>query len=177
MPTKTRTSRANTEQPGASPPIPAPTIPSAATDGPISYLIFRTAKSHRALAGTLLRPLNLYPGQELLLLRLWDRDKQTQTQLIEELQIDASTVTKMVQRLERQGLISRETSERDHRAVIVTLTHAGLALKPKVAKVWADLEAMTVSHLTDVERNTLSTLLEKVLKNVGIQQASVAEKA
>ncbi|MGQ0680273.1 MAG: MarR family winged helix-turn-helix transcriptional regulator [Actinomycetota bacterium] len=166
MPSKPINSRASTEPSGAQPPTGTANIPSAASDGPISYLIYRTAKSHRMLAGTLLRPLNLHPGQELLLQRLWDRDRQTQSQLIVELQLDASTVTRMVQRLEHQGLITREPSKRDQRAVIVKLTRAGRALKPKVATMWAQLELMTISDLTEAERNTLTTLLEKVLNNL-----------
>lgn len=147
-------------------PIPFTNIPSAAIDGPISYFIFRMAKSHRALAATLLRPLNLYAGQELLLMQLWDQDRQTQSQLIEALQLDASTVSKMVQRLEQQGLITGERSTTDRRGVIVTLTPAGLALKPKVTKIWAELESMTLNSLTETERDVLGNILEKVLNNL-----------
>jgi MarR family transcriptional regulator, organic hydroperoxide resistance regulator len=139
-------------------------VPGTAVLGPISYCILRAAKSHRALAASLLRPLGLHAGQETLLMQLWDEDPQTQTQLINGLQLDASTVTKMVQRLERQGLVRRSTSKTDARAVDVGLTSDGIRLRSKVKKMWGDLEALSLKHLAEDERLTLADLLGKVIK-------------
>jgi MarR family transcriptional regulator, organic hydroperoxide resistance regulator len=139
-------------------------VPGTAILGPISYCILRAAKSHRALAASLLRPLGLHAGQETLLMQLWDENPQTQTQLINDLQLDASTVTKMVQRLERQGLVRRSVSKADGRAVDVGLTADGMALRSKVKRMWGDLEVLSLKHLTEDERLTLADLLGKVIK-------------
>lgn len=99
-------------------------------------------------------------------MQLWDQDEQPQSQLIVNLQLDASTVTKMVQRLEQQGFVTRERSETDPRALTVRLTSEGLKLKPKVAEIWAELESLTLNSLTAIERTTLTSILEKVIKNL-----------
>jgi MarR family transcriptional regulator, organic hydroperoxide resistance regulator len=141
-------------------------VPDTARHGPVSYFIFRTARAHRALAANLLKPLNLYPGQEILLMCLWDQDKQTQIQLIDNLELDASTVTKMVQKLELQGLVTRTISTADARAMIVALSPQGLRLKVEVEKMWNKLESTTLEGLTAEQRKTLRLLLGTVIKNL-----------
>ncbi|MBY8848632.1 hypothetical protein K7G98_08640 [Saccharothrix sp. MB29] len=59
-----------TEQPGDA-------RPGAAANGRLSYAIVTLARAHRGFAAALLRDLGLHPGQELLLMRLFDRDGQT----------------------------------------------------------------------------------------------------
>ena len=51
------------------------------------------------MAAEYLRPLGLYPGQELLLLQLAEGERRSQQELVDALGIDHSTVTKMLQRL------------------------------------------------------------------------------
>jgi MarR family transcriptional regulator, organic hydroperoxide resistance regulator len=136
-------------------------FPKAVKDNVLSYLIFQVAKTHRGLAGELLRPTGLYPGQEILLMQLWDNDEQTQSELIARIGIDASTVTKMVQRLEAEGHITRTQSETDRRAFIVRLTPSGQKLKAKVEKMWADLNEATIKNLNKTEERQLIELLHK----------------
>src|SRR3954451_7904332 len=135
--------------------------PKAVRDNRLSYMIFQVAKTHRGLAGELLRPTGLYPGQEILLMQLWDKDAQTQSELIARMGIDASTVTKMVQRLEAQGHITRTQSETDRRAFIVTLSPSGKKLRVKVEEMWADLNDATVKNLSKTDEKLLTELLHK----------------
>ena len=137
--------------------------PKAVKDNRLSYMIFQVAKTHRGLAGELLCPSGLYPGQEILLMHLWDKDGQTQSALIGLMGIDPSTVTKMVQRLEAEGHISRTPSETDRRAIIVKLTASGRNLKSKVEKMWTMLNEATVENLNDSEQAQLLHLLQKAL--------------
>ncbi len=163
--------------PGPTPPptdpdaSPAPTTPSPAVAcgmecGEISHAISRVARSHRVTAGQLLRRLGLYPGQELLMMRLWEVGPQRQSELIKLLGIDASTVTRMVQRLEQAGLVSRRPSPDDRRAVLVETTAAGEALRAEVGQVWQELEDRTLAGLTDDDRRDLARLLSLLERNL-----------
>jgi MarR family transcriptional regulator, organic hydroperoxide resistance regulator len=129
-------------------------------------MIFQVAKTHRGLAGELLRPTGLYPGQEILLMHLLDEDERTQKELIELMGIDASTVTKMVQRLEAAEFVCRTPSESDRRAIIVKLTQSGRSLKVKVENMRAKLNGVTVENLSREEQVQLLQLLQKVLPSL-----------
>jgi hypothetical protein len=72
--------------------------------GGIGHALFRVGRAHRAAAARLLREIGLYPGQEIMLGHLADHGETRQSRLVAEIGTDPSTVTKMLQRLERAGL-------------------------------------------------------------------------
>ncbi|MEU8923934.1 MarR family winged helix-turn-helix transcriptional regulator [Kitasatospora sp. NPDC048545] len=134
--------------------------------GGISQAIARVSRLHRANAERLLRPHGLHAGQELLMMLLWERGPQPQAALIEELGVDASTVTRMVQRLEQAGFLRRRRSETDRRAVVVEATAAACALRDRVARSWRELEAITLAGLDEADRAALARLLERLESNL-----------
>jgi DNA-binding MarR family transcriptional regulator len=138
------------------------TTPLAERTGPTVHAVFRLSRMHKTIIGGLLRELGLAPGQELLLLQLWDRDRCSQADIVERLGLDPSTVTKMLQRLERDGWVGREPSPSDRRVMVVTLTPAGRGLQDAVTVLWSELEAQTVKALDPAERAEFLRLLRKV---------------
>ncbi|MDR7385756.1 DNA-binding MarR family transcriptional regulator [Promicromonospora iranensis] len=135
--------------------------------GPLSLAIFSLARTHRALAADLLRPLGLHPGQELLLMFLWEHGPQRQTDLAQHVATDSASMTRTVQRLERSGFVRRRPSPDDRRVTLVEPTPASLALRPRVGEVWAQLERATAGDLGPVLRDEAATLLRTLEQNVG----------
>jgi DNA-binding MarR family transcriptional regulator len=140
---------------------PAP-APLAEAHGPVTHTIFRISRKNRAMVANLLRPIGLFPGQELLLMQLWERDARPQRDLVESLGIDHSTVTKMLQRMQAAGLIQRCVSADDRRVVVVSLTDEGRRLRGEVERIWKQMEHLMVGHLSDQQRRELLRLLDTV---------------
>lgn len=138
----------------------------SATSGPVSHLIARVAKAHVATAAGLLREAGLTPGPELLLMELWDQDGRTQAELGKALGLDASTITAKVKTLERDGLIVRTPDPNDRRAMIVSLTDRGRKLRPRVERLWAELEAATTRGLSERQRTDFLRMLRRVEANL-----------
>lgn len=85
------------------------------------------------------------------------------TDLAAYLGLEKSTMSGLIDRAERRGILERLPSETDGRAVDVTLTPAGRALADRIhARVRAGLSPMT-GGLTAAERARLRGLLEKIL--------------
>lgn len=135
--------------------------------GPLSLAIFSLARAHRALAADLLRPLGLHPGQELLLMFLWEHGPQRQTDLARYVATDSASMTRTVQRLERSGFVRRRPSPDDRRVTLVEPTPASLALRPRVAEIWAQLEQATAGTLSPAERDEATALVRALEENVG----------
>ncbi|MEX1029913.1 MAG: MarR family winged helix-turn-helix transcriptional regulator [Paenibacillaceae bacterium] len=133
---------------------------------PISFAIFALARSHRGLASKLLRDVDLFAGQEIMLLQLWDQNDQSQNSLAHTLRLDHSTVAKSVRRLEESGLVTRRRSEEDGRVTIVSLTQAGRNLEAKVIEIWSELEHITTEDLSEEEKELLVTLSLKMAANI-----------
>ncbi|MFB2580855.1 MarR family winged helix-turn-helix transcriptional regulator [Herbiconiux sp. P15] len=126
---------------------------------PISSLIPMVAKAHRKLAGSLLQSVDLAAGQEFVLMLLWQRSPQSQSDLTRQLMVEPPTMAKALTRLENLGLVSRERSTEDRRVLLVSLTDAGKALEAPVMAVWHDLETRTTAEFTAAEQDQLRGLL------------------
>ena len=127
----------------------------------------RAARLHRARAQTVLRDMNLYPGQENVLQVLLEADGQSMSRLARELQVKPPTLTKMVTRMAAQGLLSRVASTSDGRSAVVHLTEAGRAQAQELKARWKTLEQETLARLGDKDRKRLVKLLEAVEKALG----------
>jgi len=133
---------------------------------PVSFAIFALARTHRALASQMLRGVGLFPGQEIMLLNLWDRDGQSQQSLGRAIGLDHSTVAKSVRRLEEAGLVRRAKSPEDGRVSLVWLTDAGRALESQVNDIWGRIERITVGSLTEEERRQLVDLSRRLVASI-----------
>jgi DNA-binding MarR family transcriptional regulator len=140
--------------------------PGAAAGGPISHAIFRLAKTHRMLAGQLLREVGLHPGQELLMMRLWESGPQRQADLAAEFDTDSASMTRTVQRLERAGYVRRVPDPDDGRATRVEPTPASLVLRGQVERIWDRLERLTVGQLTPEEQQSALRTVHRLEDNL-----------
>lgn len=129
-------------------------VPSTAGEGPLSYAIFELARAHRGRAAAMLRKMDLHPGQELLLMHLLDRDGQTQSELLDAVGLDHSTVSKSLRRMQDAGLVVRESAEHDRRVMVVHLTDKGRAMREPLAAMWRELEAISTQHLSTRQAET-----------------------
>lgn len=121
----------------------------AFADAPLSHAVFRLARLHKSLAAQLLRDTGLRPGQELVLMTLWEAGPQRLVDLVQTLGTDAPAMTRSIARLEKAGLVARSRSPLDGRAVIVQATDASLSLRPQVDAAWARLEKLTTGAASE----------------------------
>ncbi|MFB3921162.1 MAG: MarR family winged helix-turn-helix transcriptional regulator [Terriglobia bacterium] len=69
-------------------------------------------------------------------------------------------VTRLLDRLERRGLIQRQREKRDRRVIIARITDDGLRLLAELDEPVAELHRRQLSHLGPERLKTLATLLE-----------------
>jgi DNA-binding MarR family transcriptional regulator len=75
-----------------------------------------------------------YP-QYLVLLVLWEKDAQPVNDIAKRLFLETNTVTPLLQRMEKEGVLTRKKGEKDGRQMIVSLTRKGKDLQKKLADV------------------------------------------
>ncbi len=132
----------------------------------LDFLLAQVCKLHRARIHRLFEELGLYHGQPPLLFALWEHDGQTHTELAGQLHIQASTVTKMVQRMEKAGFVVRRDDPNDQRISRVHLTEVGYAVREKVNQVFRRLEEETFADFTPEERLALRRFLLQMRENL-----------
>lgn len=75
-----------------------------------------------------------YP-QYLVLLVLWEKDAQPVNDIARRLYLETNTVTPLLQRMEKEGIISRKRGREDARQMIVSLTKKGKQLQEQLSEV------------------------------------------
>lgn len=139
-------------------------------DNYIGFLLYNISKAKRNIAQTEFNKLGLHAGQERVLLHLKHEESMGQSDLITHLCVEPPTVTKMLQRMEKAGLVERRQDDQDARASRVSATEQGKALQQPIIKVLNDLEEQMVANMTTTEVILLRRLLMQVLMNLNDAQ-------
>ncbi len=96
---------------------------------------------------------------------LWEDDGLNMGQLAEKASLEKSTVTGLMDRMERSGLIRREADEKDRRAIRIRLTPDGWAIKERVlGAVHCAYEDLGVD-ISEEEVTHFVNLLHKLIRN------------
>jgi DNA-binding MarR family transcriptional regulator len=88
------------------------------------------------------------------------------TQLSRELGHDMGALTRVIDELERRGLVRRERSRRDRRAVEIAITAAGRRQAESAKRVMVELLNELVEPYSAAEIGTLIGLLQRMLLNL-----------
>ena len=104
-------------------------------DNQLCFALYSASLAMTKLYKPLLGELGLTYPQYLAMLVLWEASPRTVGALGEALDLESSTLTPLLKRLESQGLVARTRDPEDERRVIVTLTEAGSALRDRAKAV------------------------------------------
>lgn len=111
--------------------------------------------------------------QSLVILYLLDMSRHaeagaevTQRDLEKYLSLKGSTVTKLLNRMEENGYITRTKSKKDSRANAIYPTELGLSYVPCFYEVLHRVENTMTKGMDESERELLKNLLRRVLANL-----------
>ena len=111
---------------------------------------------------THMETLGLHKGQGFALIHLWHHDGIPQGELARAMHLSPASVTNMLQRMERDGWISRTRDEADQRVVRVYLTRKAKDLRKEARVVFRKMEEELSAVYTEAEQATLRRLLLKL---------------
>jgi DNA-binding MarR family transcriptional regulator len=113
----------------------------------------------------LLEEFGLTYPQYLVLLVLWETDGLSVGALGERLYLETGTLTPLLKRMEKQGLVARKRSRDDDRVVLNWLTEKARAIKPRAQKIPITLmcgAGMDLGELVSLKA-TIEGLIAKLL--------------
>ena len=97
-----------------------------------------------------------------VLIRLWQKDGLSQSELAERAEIEQSSLVRHLDNLEAQGFINRKPDEHDRRSNRVYLTDASKPLFEKVFSVVHPLRQQLMEDLNDTEYTVLISQLRRI---------------
>ncbi len=132
----------------------------------MDFMVAQISHLHYSRAHQLLEGLGLYRGQPPMLRALWEKEGLTQSELAENLKIKPATITKMLQRMEKAGFITRKPDANDQRISRVYLTETGRSVQNEVEAVLQTIAEETFAGLTSEESMVLHRYLQKIRDNL-----------
>ena len=100
-------------------------------DNQICFRLYTAARLITQAYTPLLTALGITYPQYLVLMVLWENDNQPVNDIAHRLVLETNTVTPLLQRMEKLGIVCRKKGEQDKRQQIVSLTKKGKALEEK----------------------------------------------
>ena len=103
-----------------------------------NQLCFRLYTASRLLTQAyhpLLSEQGLTYPQYLVLMVLWEKDAQPVNDIAKRLLLETNTVTPLLQRMEKEGILVRKKGKKDARQIIVHLTKKGKQLQESLRDV------------------------------------------
>jgi MarR family transcriptional regulator, multiple antibiotic resistance protein MarR len=137
----------------------------------VGQLMYRVRAAHMsALDEALARDpdlaaLEISAAQYVIISVLAKRGVDCATELCKDLSYDAGAMTRMVDRLEAKGLISRCRCPEDRRQVKIKLTEAGLAALPKLRECSVQVLNHFLRGFSHAEARQLESFLVRMLQN------------
>jgi DNA-binding MarR family transcriptional regulator len=110
--------------------------------------------------------LEITPEQWIVLARLWQRDARTVSELSESTLRDRPTMSRILDSMEKGGLVTRTADEKDARTRIVELTKEGRALRKKLVPVAKGLVAQLEAGIPEADLLTTRRTLRRMFENL-----------
>ncbi|MBO5502809.1 MAG: MarR family transcriptional regulator [Clostridia bacterium] len=105
-------------------------------------------------------------AQGRILYVLWQQDGITISQLSTQTSLANTTLTSMLDRMEASGLIRREPSPRDRRALLICLTEKARGLQADYDRISQQMNQRYYQGFTEAEVRQLEGYLQRILDNL-----------
>jgi DNA-binding MarR family transcriptional regulator len=105
----------------------------------VCFPLYALSREVIKLYKPLLEPFDLTYTQYITMMVMWEEEKILFKDLGKRLFLDSGTLTPVLKKLEKKGLVTKYRNKDDDRVVTVEITQNGMELKEKIAKVPEDM--------------------------------------
>ena len=133
----------------------------------VNYLLTTAQHSVFLKMTEKLSVFDLTPVQYAVLYCLWENNKKSPKEIAERLKLENSTISGILERIEKKGLIKRMISKEDRRFIQIMLTEKGAALEEDVLAAVDEVNEEVMSVFSKEECENLKTQL-RVLAGLSV---------
>ena len=125
----------------------------------VNYLLTTAQHSVFLKMTEKLSVFDLTPVQYAVLYCLWENNKKSPKEIAERLKLENSTISGILERMEKKGLIKRMISKEDRRFIQIMLTEKGAVLEKDVLAAVDKVNEEVMSVFSKEECENLKTQL------------------
>ncbi|RAL24148.1 MarR family winged helix-turn-helix transcriptional regulator [Thermoflavimicrobium daqui] len=128
----------------------------------LTHLMSHVLKLYRHNVDMLIGEYDVSPGQPPLLMRLAEKDGQIQKELARQIHVKPATLTVMINRMQKAGLVERKPDQIDQRVSRVYLTEKGRLATEAVKNALYTIEQKCFEHFSSEEKILFRRLLQQM---------------
>ena len=135
----------------------------------LCFPLYAAARKIVAAYAPFLKEIHLTYTQYVTMMVLWEKREISVKDLGATLYLDSGTLTPLLKKLEKEGLIVRRRSHEDERIVIVDLSEKGEALKEKATKIPCQMAGLLTekgAFLSAEEVEKLKSVLYEIIERL-----------
>nr|WP_130861896.1 MarR family transcriptional regulator [Bacilliculturomica massiliensis] len=128
----------------------------------INYLL--TTSQHRVsqAMSARLSEFDITPVQYGVLYCLWVEKKKSPKEIAEILHLETSTISGILERMEKKGMLRRSISREDRRFIEIELTEKALALQEPVLDAVEEVNATVLADMSKEKQELFKSLLREI---------------
>ena len=111
----------------------------------------------------------LSTGQPKVLAYLKSHEGQRQKTIAQACQLEPSSLTVLLNRMEKQGMISRRHQSDDRRSLSVYLTDYGRSLATQVVERFYEVERAALSGISPEDESVFERVCKQILENLKLE--------
>lgn len=112
------------------------------------------------------KELPITPDQFRVMSHLWQKNGCSQQHLANSTDRDRANITRIIDILEREGLVQRLASNDDKRSFNIELTQKGIDLEPQAAACGKQAIGAALKGISSEEIETCTLVLQKIIHNL-----------
>lgn len=128
----------------------------------VNYLLTTAQHSVFLKMSEKLSSFDVTPVQYAVLYCLWENDKRSPKEIAERLKLENSTISGILERMEKKDLIKRSISKEDRRFIQVILTKKGASLKDDVLTAVEQVNEEVLSIFSEDECASMKNYLRRL---------------
>ncbi|HJV46489.1 MAG TPA: MarR family transcriptional regulator [Bacillota bacterium] len=132
----------------------------------IGYLINQTGRRMSQYLSFYFGPYDITPEQWGLLNQLAEKDGISQKTLACRVEKDQTNVTRILDQLERKGLVERKPNAEDRRSFLTYVTKEGRELSERLVPIEAQCMKEAEKGLTEEDLTRLKQILKRISQNI-----------
>ena len=140
-------------------------IPSLGLMGIVLHKVMQRAKE-------MYKEFDLNGSQASILFTLHRRDAMSQKKLASHLNVTPPSITSSIQKMEKDGYLTRHPDEADQRVLRLTLTEKGRTCVSKVVTVASQMEGLMFREMNPEEKLLFRRLLIQIYENLELEQST-----
>lgn len=133
----------------------------------INYLLTTAQHTVSQSLNVKLSDYDITPSQYAVLRCLWEKEDMTPKQISERLFLENSTISGVLDRMQKKGLVERLVNPEDRREIRVTVTEKGKELEQPIQEIIEEVNHTVLKGFSEEEIAFLKESLRKIANNKG----------